>query len=270
MAQCGAVETGHPVHFGVTSTRLGFPSTSLPFQGCSGWTGGGGRAGWYYLGEGFREGMGLDCLKNLWTHSVLLNANSLGLLTPLPCPGVYPPAVCDGGFCACSFAQSCLTLCDPMDCSPPSSSVHGISGQKYCGPFLLRGIFPTQGSNLSLLCLLHWQADSWPLSHCINTLFVKPDGVEGRVGEGTALGLSVVFHWKDTQKVISGKAAVTNWKKNGWWWLPEYVMCPACAGSGPSDCADPVSSSLQYVLLSLHAQSTLSSPIRVAEGRTGI
>ena len=25
-----------------------------------------------------------------------------------------------------SVAQSCLTLCDPMDCSPPFSSVHGI------------------------------------------------------------------------------------------------------------------------------------------------
>ena len=25
------------------------------------------------------------------------------------------------------LAQSCLTLCDPMDCSPPGSSVHGIS-----------------------------------------------------------------------------------------------------------------------------------------------
>ena len=24
-------------------------------------------------------------------------------------------------------AQSCLILCDPMDCSPPDSSVHGIS-----------------------------------------------------------------------------------------------------------------------------------------------
>ena len=24
-------------------------------------------------------------------------------------------------------AQSCLTLCDPMDCSPPGFSVHGIS-----------------------------------------------------------------------------------------------------------------------------------------------
>ena len=26
----------------------------------------------------------------------------------------------------CSVAQSCLTLCDPMDCGPPGSSVHGI------------------------------------------------------------------------------------------------------------------------------------------------
>ena len=26
----------------------------------------------------------------------------------------------------CLVAQSCLTLCDPMDCSPPDSSVHGI------------------------------------------------------------------------------------------------------------------------------------------------
>ena len=28
--------------------------------------------------------------------------------------------------CACKLGQSCLTLCDPMDCSPPGSSVHGI------------------------------------------------------------------------------------------------------------------------------------------------
>ena len=30
---------------------------------------------------------------------------------------------------------------------------------------LLQGIFPTQGSNLTLQCLLHWQASSLPLSH---------------------------------------------------------------------------------------------------------
>ena len=28
--------------------------------------------------------------------------------------------------CCCSVAQSCLTLCDPMDCSPPGSSIHGV------------------------------------------------------------------------------------------------------------------------------------------------
>ena len=26
----------------------------------------------------------------------------------------------------CLVAQSCLTLCNPMDCSPPGSSHHGI------------------------------------------------------------------------------------------------------------------------------------------------
>ena len=30
--------------------------------------------------------------------------------------------------------------------------------------FLLQGIFPTQGSNLLLLCLLYWQVDSLPLA----------------------------------------------------------------------------------------------------------
>ena len=28
---------------------------------------------------------------------------------------------------ACSVAQPCPTLCDAMDCSPPGSSVHGVS-----------------------------------------------------------------------------------------------------------------------------------------------
>ena len=28
--------------------------------------------------------------------------------------------------CVCLVPQSCLTLCDPMDCNSPDSSVHGI------------------------------------------------------------------------------------------------------------------------------------------------
>ena len=45
------------------------------------------------------------------------------------------------------------TLCNPMDCSPPGSSVHGIFQERNTGVgchFLLQGIFPTQRSNLDL------------------------------------------------------------------------------------------------------------------------
>ena len=54
--------------------------------------------------------------------------------------------------------QSCLTLCEPVDCSPRllcsrQAYWHGLP----CSP---PGIFLTQGLNLSLLCLLVWQADT--------------------------------------------------------------------------------------------------------------
>ena len=50
-------------------------------------------------------------------------------------------------------AQSCPTLCNPVDCSPPGSSVHGESPGKSTGlgcHALLQGIFPTQGSSPGL------------------------------------------------------------------------------------------------------------------------
>ena len=46
--------------------------------------------------------------------------------------------------------QSCPTLCDPVDCSPPGSSVHGIFQARVLEwiaiPFS-RGIFLTEGLN---------------------------------------------------------------------------------------------------------------------------
>ena len=45
-------------------------------------------------------------------------------------PGCYPSdlsSFCGGGGGGCLVAKSCLTLCDPMDWSPPGSSVQGIS-----------------------------------------------------------------------------------------------------------------------------------------------
>ena len=54
----------------------------------------------------------------------------------------------------CLVAQLCPTLCDPMDCSSPGTSVHDDSLGKNTGMgchALLQGIFPTQGSNPGLL-----------------------------------------------------------------------------------------------------------------------
>ena len=58
-------------------------------------------------------------------------------------------------------AQSCATLCDPMNYSLGGSSVHGDSSGKNTGMgshALLQGILPTQGLNPGLL-------------HCKQTLY---------------------------------------------------------------------------------------------------
>ena len=66
--------------------------------------------------------------------------------------------------CLC---QSCPTLCSPMDCSSPASSVHGDSPGKNTGVgcyALFQGFLPFQGLNPLLLGLLHWQAGSLALA----------------------------------------------------------------------------------------------------------
>ena len=55
--------------------------------------------------------------------------------------------------CKAEKWKSCLTVCDPVDCSPPGSSVHGIFPGKNTGVgshFLLQGISPIQGLNRGL------------------------------------------------------------------------------------------------------------------------
>ena len=49
-------------------------------------------------------------------------------------------------------AQSCLTLCDPMVCSPPGSSVPGVLRQEYWSglPFPSPGYIPDPGSQSAL------------------------------------------------------------------------------------------------------------------------
>ena len=66
----------------------------------------------------------------------------------------------------CVLTRSVVShSCDPVDCSPPGSSVRGSLQTRTLEwvaiPFI-QGILPTQGLNPRLL---QWQVDSLPLSH---------------------------------------------------------------------------------------------------------
>ena len=58
--------------------------------------------------------------------------------------------------------KSCLTLCDPMDCSPPGSSVHGISQARILewGAISFPGDLPISGLEPMLL-LGRWVCYYW-------------------------------------------------------------------------------------------------------------
>ena len=75
------------------------------------------------------------CISNILSHCDVGGQNHVGIVAQL-----YP------------------TVCYTLDYSSPSSSVHEISQARildWVAIFLLQGIFPIQGLNLCLLCLLH-------------------------------------------------------------------------------------------------------------------
>ena len=63
--------------------------------------------------------------------------------------------------------QSCLTLCDPMDCSLPGSSVHGISQARileWVAMSSSRGSSQPRDQTLVSYTYLHWHVGSLPLA----------------------------------------------------------------------------------------------------------
>ena len=77
----------------------------------------------------------------------------------------YPAYLTYVEYCA-MLSHSVLSDCNPMDCSPPGSSVLGDSSSKNtgvdCCNALLQGIFPTQGLNPGVL---HSRRILYHLSH---------------------------------------------------------------------------------------------------------
>ena len=77
--------------------------------------------------------------------------------------------------CCPSVTQSCPTLCDPVDCSPPGSSVHGILQARILEWVAVpssRGSSQPRNTNPCLLCLLHCRQVLYPLSHLGSPLHV--------------------------------------------------------------------------------------------------
>ena len=93
----------------------------------------------------------------------------------------------------CLVVQSCPTLCNHMDCSPPGSSVHGDSPGKNTGVgchALLQVIFLTQRSNPDLP---HCRAES---------LLTEPLG-SPRILEWVAYPFCMVSSWSRNRPTVS-------------------------------------------------------------------
>ena len=79
----------------------------------------------------------------------------------------------------CSVAQLCLPFCDPMDCSSPSSSVHGIFQARILecvAIYSFRGSSQTRDWTPVSCFSLHWQADYLLLSHLGSSVHPKARG----------------------------------------------------------------------------------------------
>ena len=85
------------------------------------------------------------------------------------------------GFCCCSVVQLCLTLCDPMDCSPPGSSVHGI----------------LQARILEWVAISFYRGSFWPRD-------------QTRV---SYIGRQILFHWTTrVEKAMAPHSSTLAWK----------------------------------------------------------
>ena len=82
------------------------------------------------------------------------------------------------------IAQSCLTLCEPMDCGPPGSSVHGVLQARileWVAISFFSGSFPSRDQTWvsqfdSWIGKIHWRKDRLP-----TPIFLGfPDGLAGK------------------------------------------------------------------------------------------
>ena len=107
-----------------------------------------------------------------------------------------------------SVAQSCPTLCDPMDCSPPGSSVHGILQARIlewvASPFSRGSSWPKDRTQVSCMAGRYFTIWATRDQGQINALPMKtqrkpdPHRYQGRATERTA---SVFISWEGSARI---------------------------------------------------------------------
>ena len=108
-----------------------------------------------------------DCVEPSSSSNLHLWHSGVGSWQPAPQSGSSPELETE-----VLVTYSCPILCDPMDCSPPGSPVHGDLPGKNIGVgchALLQGIFPTQGLKPGLL---HGRWILYHLSHQGSPIFI--------------------------------------------------------------------------------------------------
>ena len=125
--------------------------------------------------------------------------------------------------------QSCLTLCDPMDCRPPDFSVMVFSRQEDWSGLL----FPSPGDLLdpgikpgSLTSLLHWQ---------VGSLMLTPSG------NPRVKWIGIKEFWTSGSRVLCiatetfGKLHICCYCSSRVWLFVSRTAC----GADPVDCSAP-------------------------------
>ena len=117
----------------------------------------------------------------------------------------------------CSVIQLCRTVW-PQGPSPARPLCPWDFPSKNTGVdchFLLQRILLTQESNLSFLCLLHWQIDSLPLSHLGSLLHINMGPLKGI---SIPTGLQMPFSGRRAWKLhLSCKKVLSVQLQEGYW-----------------------------------------------------
>ena len=81
-----------------------------------------------------------------------------------------------GNQCVCELLSHVQLLVTPWTITPQAHLPMELSKQEYWSelPVPTPGDLPDQESSLRLLCLLHWQEDSLPLSHLGSPSSINP------------------------------------------------------------------------------------------------